>query len=111
MTLLDDDAHDTVTVWPEVASTDVDGNPVRVPSATSVTVRCRVRPAAATEDGTDLDTRYRVIARDWPAGAASRVEWGGRLWDVEGEPVRRHGSEQTRHVTVTLRARGPEPLT
>lgn len=111
MSLLDDDANETVLVWPEVAGTDVDGNPTRVPASSPVTVRCRVQPLTSEETpGDPLATVYRAVSRDWPRGAASRVSWDGREWDVDGEPKRHSGSETTRHVTVLLRARAPEPL-
>lgn len=111
MSLLDDDTNESVQVWPEVAGVDVDGNPVRVPASIPVTVRCRVQPLTAEEaPGDPLATQYRLVSRDWPRGAASKVRWDGRDWDVDGEPRRHSGSETTRHVTVLLRARGPEPL-
>lgn len=113
MSLLDE-AKDTALVWPETQTVDGDGNPVRRPAATPVTVTGRARPLAATEDNTDgqsLGTTWVFLCRDFPAGPFARVEIDGRDWDVQGEPKRRDGSEATAHVTVVLRARDPVAVT
>lgn len=112
MSLLDD-GPDLLQVWPEVDGTDSDGNPVRVPAATPLTVRGRVQPVSAEESaaaGQALRTVYRFVGRSFPAGAYARVQWDGRDWDVLGEPMRSNGSARTRHVKVLLSARGPEAL-
>ena len=114
MSLLDD-GRDTVVLYPEIDSTDVLGNPgKRIPDMDSgVTLSGRVQPISATEsesDGQQVVTRYRFIARSFPAGAWSRALWDGRYWDVEGEPFRRNGSDATRHSTIFLRARQPEAV-
>lgn len=109
MSLLDE-ATDVVLVYGETDSEDGDGNPTRVPASSPTTVRGRVQPANAeetTQRGFGVGTYYRFIGRTFPDGAWSRVEWDGRDWDVEGEPLWSRGSEATRHVTVMLKARGP----
>lgn len=109
MSLLDV-GTDQVTLYASVSGTDADGNPVLKPSASAVTITCRVQPVASAQNdipGQALITTYRVLTRTWPAGAYSRAEWAGREWDVIGEPLRSAGSLATRHVEVLLRARGP----
>jgi hypothetical protein len=108
------DGPDVLTLYPEVRATDGDGNPVRRPDlAHPVTVTGRMQPAGSGEDATDgqaVTTAYRFTCRAFPAGAWARAEWGGRRWDVDGEPVRRAGSPRTAHVTVALSARAPEGI-
>jgi hypothetical protein len=101
---------DGITVWPEVAGTDGDGNPVIVPGDVGVTVRCSVQPVSATESaqlGQGFTTLYRVYAAALPVGAFGRVRWQGRDWDVVGEPQRRSGGPAG-NDTMLIRARLPE---
>lgn len=110
MSLLDA-GQETVLVWPEVDGADGDGNPVKVPSASPVRVRGMVQPVSSDESavtGDAVATIYRLYARSFPAGAYARIEWDGRTWDVDGEPMRHGISASTRHVKVLLRARRPE---
>lgn len=112
MSLLDDPT-DVVAVYPEVDSVDGDDNPIRVPAEQPVRVGGRVQPASADETrdrGYKAGTYYRFIGRSFPRGAYARVEWAGREWDVDGEPLLSRGSEATRHVTVMLRAREPQEV-
>jgi hypothetical protein len=112
VSLLDDGA-DTLLVFGEVAGVDGDGNPIRVPSERPRRVHGRVQPATAEETqdkGYAVGTYYRFIGRCFPDGAWSRVQWCGRDWDVEGEPLTSRGSEATRHVTVMLKARAPREM-
>lgn len=112
MSLLD--GPDTVVLYPEVEASDGDGNPTREPDRDNpVEVVGRMQPAGSAEDSTDgqaVSTTYRLTCRAFPAGAWALVEWGGREWDVMGEPVRRTSSPATAHATVTLRARTPEVI-
>lgn len=107
MSLLDD-GPDVAHVYPVTQSTDGDGNPAYAPGA-PVTIQCRVQPVDSSKqavEGMRMATVYKLIARSWPGnGPWDRVEWNGRSWDLEGEPMHSRGSETTRHVTVLLRAR------
>jgi hypothetical protein len=103
-----DDGPDTLLVYAETTGDDGDGNPIRVPDTHPRRIQGRVQPASAEETqdkGYAAGTYYRFITRCFPAGAWSRVQWCGRDWDVEGEPLTSGGSEATRHVTVMLKAR------
>lgn len=100
-----------VLVYTEQSGTDGDGNPIKVPSAYPVVVRGRVQPVQSTENGVlgqAVGTVYRLLCKQFPAGAYARVEWQSRTWDVDGEPIRQTGSARTSHVIVHLRARRPE---
>lgn len=108
MSLLDRGPH-TVTVVPQIVVQDRYGETTA--DGTPVPVRCSVQPMSADETsaaGLQVETAYRVIARDWPGGPYSRVEWDGRVWDQQGEPKRYGMSERTRHVDVVITARGAE---
>lgn len=105
------DAPDEVLVYVEEDGADGDGNPIKVPVAYPAKVRGRVQPDYSLEsnfNGQEVATVYRLVCRTFPAGAYAKVEWGGRTWDVLGEPMRRNGSSGIAHVTVILRARRPE---
>jgi len=105
-----DDGRDVVNVYVEVEDTDGDGNVVLVPGPTPLEVHGRVQPVRADEsvaEGQDTVTVYRFKGRTWPSGAFARISWGGRDWDVVGEPLVSNGSAATRHVTVLLKARDP----
>jgi hypothetical protein len=112
MSLLDG-GPDILTVTPEVSTLDARRNRVRAPGVARVQVAGRLQPLSSDEDATEgqvVDSLYRFICRDFPGGPWSAVSGAGRDWDVVGEPAPRNGSERTRHVTVTLRARAAKPL-
>lgn len=106
------DGPHLVTLYPDRAGTDGDGNPVRQPDRTRpTTVRGRMSPAGSSEDNADgqaTTTTYRLVCRGFPAGAWALAAWGGREWDVVGEPTRRDASPATARDVITLRARTPE---
>jgi len=106
-----DNPTDVLQVYVEVDGTDSDGNVVKVPGGTPVEVKGRVQPfrpnSESSTGGQVTTTTYQYIGRTWPSGAFAAVQWDGRWWDVDGEPMWSRGSEATRHVTVRLRARGP----
>jgi hypothetical protein len=107
------DGPDELDVYPEILGTDSDGNRVRKPGATPVTVRGRMSPLSAAEaqaEGQGVTTTYKFLCREFPAGAWARVAWGGRDWDVQGEPQWVALSRATAHWRVVLRARAPKAL-
>lgn len=101
------------TLFVEVASTDADGNVVRVASPTGARLVCQIQPVSSEELsqlGQVTATVYRLMARSIPAGAWAQVEWQGRRWDVVGEPKRVTDSPATTHDTLLIRARTAEAL-
>lgn len=112
MSLLDAPT-DELRLYPEIQSTDGDGNPVRRPGPAYVAVSGRMQPLRADEAaslGQQFSTTYRFVTRGFPAGAWALARWAGRDWDVVGEPIRRRGSERVAHDEVILTARAPEAL-
>ena len=112
MSLLD--GPHAVVLYPEVPGVDEDGNPVRVPDRDHpVTVYGDMQPTGSSpddRDGQGVDTSYRLLCRQFPAGAWSVAAWAGREFDVQGEPRARDESAATAHATVLLTARAPRPL-
>lgn len=105
--------QDEVLVYPEVLSDDGYGTEIRVPSLSPVKVRGLMQPVSSEEAvalGQSVGTVYRLIARDLPGGAWAKVAWGGRTWDVLGEPQRRRYSAMSAHDSVLLLARTPRGL-
>lgn len=114
MSLLDD-SRDTIKVYREIDGTDSLDNPIKVPDlANPVTVYGRVQPSSSGEtDDQNSSTFYTFRGRKFPGGTIARVDWvnhGGWPFDVEGEPLRTNGSDRTRHVVVSLKARIADPL-
>lgn len=113
MSRLLDGGPDRVDLYPEVESTDDDGNPVRIPAGTpSQSIYTRLHPLSSQEaaDRAVTVTAYWFSTRDFPAGAWARVVARGRDWDVLGEPGRPAGSTRTSHSRVIIVARSPEPI-
>lgn len=115
MSLLDDTRHG-VTVYPDIAGTDVLGNPgKRAPNFNAgVPLHGRVQGNSSTElsaNGQQLLTYKTFRTRTFPAGAFSKLRIMGdtRLWDIVGEPVFHDGSDFTKHYTVSLVTSEPNP--
>lgn len=71
---------EVVTVFPEEAVTDADGNTKTRPSATGIVARAVVQPMTSTEDalvGFQTEAKYRLRLVGYPSllGAQSQVEW------------------------------------
>lgn len=108
MSLLDA-AWEAVYVYPQRAYVDDEGNRLYGPADHPVVVLAHVQPVASTEntsEGQAVETRYRVIARDAPAGPWSIVEWRGEKYEVLGEPAVWHSPAHLRHVTAIVRRTG-----
>lgn len=107
-----DRGNEVADIYPEVETTDADGNVIKIPANEPVTITCRIQPVSSAEAavlGQHTTTVYRLIARDAPLGAWARVHARGQDWDLAGEPLWSNGSPRTRHVTALLRARGGQP--
>ncbi len=113
MSLLDG-GRETVTIFPMVDTVDPDGNTVRKPSATGVSVLASVQPITTSPSaeiavaGQQTVTMYRVRCNRnelVPVGPWARVHWRGRDWDVFGEAARYTGSAATAHVSFRIQSR------
>lgn len=96
---------DTVTVFEEVTRTDSDGNTITTPGTVGVVSRAVVRPLSSTESDGDTAPKYRLRLVGWHGsllGAHSAVEWNGKRYAIDGEPLVYNGSRRTAHVTYTL---------
>ena len=106
MSLLDRGNED-VTVFPEEAVTDADGNTRTRPSATGVVSRAVVQPMTSTEDasvGFETESKYRLRLVGYPGvlGAQAQVEWQGKRYAIDGEPRQYNGSRRTAHVDYVI---------
>lgn len=117
MSLLDR-GRETVTVYPEEVYTDPDGNVLRRPSATGITVPNAVvqllaqsgtssRRAEQDNEGLETEEVYRLrLPRSYTGpviGAHGRVVWRGLTWAVIGKERRYNGSSRTGHIDYTIR--------
>ncbi|MFC6090872.1 hypothetical protein [Saccharothrix lopnurensis] len=114
MSLLDE-SNARITVYPQVLSTDSDGNPVWVPSIDGVPLEVMVWPLDAAESSAlsrEPGEAYRVRparGQPVPVGAFAAVMWGGREWDVHGEITPHSRGRATRRVTFVIRPRTKRP--
>ena len=109
MSLLDS-GTEIITVYPQIRTTDPDGNPIVRTSDEGVQVSARIQPMSTSEDwdqGFQTEERYRMfIARSQDTidiGIAGQVEWQGVRWEVDALPRLQTGSPRTRHNTYYLR--------
>ena len=98
---------EVVTVFPEEAVTDADGNTRTRPSATGVVCKAVVQPMTFTEDdavGFQTTSKYRLRLVNYPAllGAQSQVEWQDKRYSIDGEPRQYNGSRRTAHVDYVM---------
>lgn len=117
MSLLDR-GRETVIVFPEEVYTDPDGNVLRRPQATGITVSNAAvqlmaqsgtssRRSEQDNEGLETEEVYRLrLPRSYSGpviGAHGRVEWRGLSWSVIGKERRYNGSPRTGHIDYTLR--------
>lgn len=111
MSILDRGKH-SVTVVPQVTTTDEYGGIVTTDGPPVTVSGCQVQPTTAEESdslGMQATTIYRVIGRGpWPGGIVSRVEWDGREWDQIGEARQYTNGRRTGHFDTLIRARSAE---
>ena len=108
--LLDRGPH-TVTVYPQVSTTDSRGNTVYRPDQDGTTVPgCLVTPLSSTRsrsgdtdvaEGQDVTVRWRFLARDAPLGPWARIEWNGRWLTPLSAPAETT-IRGVRHISCTL---------
>lgn len=103
MSLLDR-GNETVLVYPEEMVIDSDGNKRTRPSKVGVAVRAVVQPLSSTEDadGTTSKYRLRLIGYTDLLGAQSAVEWRGKRYAIDGDPLVYNSSRRTAHVEYVM---------
>lgn len=103
------DGNDVVYVYPETLGTDGYGTPTRIASNIGLAVTGKMEPVSTDEAvllGQQAGSVMRFLTRQvFPGQSWARVEWAGRDWDVQGEPVRRNYSPLTTYTAVLLRSR------
>lgn len=98
---------DLVTVYPEVAVADADGNTITKPGAVGVVSRAVVQPLSSTEDSEGTMTRYRLRLVGYAGllGAQSQVEWNGKRYSITGDPLVYNGSRRTARAEYVMTRR------
>ncbi|WP_190821965.1 hypothetical protein [Saccharopolyspora pogona] len=116
MSLLDR-GNEMVTIYPEIATTDRDGNTItKADFDNPVTAWVRIQPAAQSgtsarraeqdNEGYESEETYKLrFARgqEFEPGAQAQLDWAGRRWSFYGYPQRFNGSAQTRRLEFTIR--------
>lgn len=104
MSLLNQGTH-TVTVFAEVATTDADGNTITKPGTSGVVSRARIQPLSSIEDANGTTTTYSLRLVGWkgaPLGVRSAIEWNGKRYAIDGEPLVYSSSHRTAHVEYVM---------
>lgn len=102
--------NDTVVVYPEVVTTDVDGNTITKAATTGISVRAAVQPmpiyvgAESQNVGFETESKYRLrlAGHIELLGAQSQVEWQGKRYHIDGEPRQYNGSRRTAHTDYVM---------
>lgn len=114
MSLLDYSTED-IKVFPEIVTTDADGNTITKPADTGYMARCRVqvqgqsgtsaRRGEQDEEGYETEKVYTIrFPRGAPIlGAQSRLEWRGQKWALFGDVNIYSMSPMTAHHTYTMK--------
>lgn len=116
MSLLDSSpSFEPCTVYPEVVTTDADGNTITKASTTGVETVGRfqiigqsgtsARRAEQQSEGFETERVYTVrFPRGFQIlGAQSKVLWNGGLFSLFGDAQYYRGSRRTSHVVYTIR--------
>lgn len=72
-----------------------------------VVARAVVQPISSTEDAdggfqTTTKLRLRLVGYPELLGAQSAVEWQGKRYAIDGEPLVYNGSRRTAHAVYTI---------
>lgn len=101
--------NEVVTVYTETVVTDSDGNRVTRPGTVGVVCRAVVQPISTSENadagGFATATKYRLRLVGWqgePLGAQSTVEWNGKKYSIDGDPMVYNGSRRTAHIDYRM---------
>lgn len=95
---------DQVTVFAETVVADSDGNTITKPGTVGVLTRAVVQPLSSTEDADGTTSKYRLRLIGYPdlLGARSAVEWNGKRYAIDGDPLIYNGSPRTAHVDYVM---------
>lgn len=98
---------ETVKVFQEVQTTDTDGNKITRAALIGTLVRAVVQPISSTENangGFNTESRYRLRLINCPTilGAQSQIEWRGKRYAIDGDPLIYNGSSRTAHVDYVI---------
>jgi hypothetical protein len=96
-------------VWKrmEDPDTDADGNKITRAALIGTLVRAVVQPISSTENadgGFNSGSRYRLRLINYPGilGAQSQIEWNGKRYAIDGDPLIYNGSRRTAHVDYRM---------
>jgi hypothetical protein len=115
MSLLDWGLNETVTVYPEIAVTDADGNTRTKPASTGIVTKARMqvlgqsgtssRRQEQDSEGYETERVYTIrFPRDFQVlGAQSEIVWNGQVWALFGTENRYNSSPRTRHITYSIK--------
>lgn len=107
--------YEPITVYPEEAVTDRDGNTRTRPSKTGYPSKARfqiqgqsgtsARRAEQDNEGYETEQVYKMrMPRGEPIlGAQSQIEWRGRRWSVFGDHHWYNSSPRTQHIEYTIK--------
>lgn len=100
---------ETVKVFQEVQTPDIDSNGNKITRAAKVgtVVRAVFQPISSTENadgGFNTESRYRLRLINYPniLGAQSQIEWDGKRYSIEGDAKIYNGSRRTAHVDYVI---------
>ncbi len=95
---------ETVTVYPETVVTDEDGNTLTRPGPIGVLARAVVQPLSSTETDQVTTSKYRLRLVGYPAllGAQSQIEWSGKRYAIDGDPLIYNGSPRTARAEYVM---------
>lgn len=108
MSLLDW-GNETVTLYPQIHTTDEDGNPILAVSSEGIDVQARVNPRTMDESGetgyvTEENYRLRIARGSDPGlGIGAELVWRGSRWQIHAFPRHHSGSPRTRRLTYSIR--------
>lgn len=118
MSLLDR-GREVITVYPEILTTDSDGNPFRKAGTTGYTTRATIQKIGdsgtsarrAEQDNEGFESERLALLRlprsfeaaHGPLGRYAHIIWRGEKWTIFGDPFFFNGSDRTAHVNYTLK--------
>lgn len=117
MSLLDRVGPETITVYPEIVTTDEDGNELLRADSVGVVRTAVIQPAAQSgtsarrseqdNEGYETEQNYRLRfspqSSHMVLGQTSEIEWNGERWHIVGYATDYNGSRKTKHADYMIR--------